>query len=64
MAKFIEIEDSYGEKRLINVNHISDIYENYIYFHTWGECSQVNIKCNHSYAELKRKLIVAGVEIY
>ena len=64
MAKFIEIVDSYGEPRLVNVDHISDIYENYIYLDTYGECDQVNIKCNHSYAELKRKLIVAGVEIY
>ena len=64
MAKFIEIVDSNSEKRLINIDHISDIYENYIYLDTYGESDQMNIQCNHSYTELKRKLVVAGVEIY
>lgn len=64
MAKFIEIEDSNGAKRLINVNHISDIFDNYVYLDTFGGYDQAHIRCNHGYEELKRKLTVAGVEIY
>lgn len=64
MAKFIEIEDGNQELRLVNIEHISDVYENYIYLDTYGGESQVSVRCNHSYEELKSKLLVAGAEIY
>lgn len=62
MARFIEIIDSENEKRLVNVDHISDIYENFIYLDI-VEMEQLKIRTSHNYETLCLKLQNAGVEV-
>lgn len=64
MLKFIEISSYSGDRRLININHISDISENYVYLDTSTSSEQFYFRCTESYEELKQKLIQAGVEVY
>lgn len=64
MAKFIQIIDASNERRLINVDHISDIYENFIYLDSVEGSSQLKIRTIHNYETLVIKLQNAGVEVY
>lgn len=64
MLKFLEIRDAAGDKRLINIAHLSDIFENFIYLNTCVGDEQIKINTAHSYEELKSMLKNAGVEIY
>ncbi len=63
MAKFIQIIDTDNKKRLINVDHISDIYENFIYLDSLKETGQVTIRTSHNYETLIMKLQHAHVEV-
>lgn len=63
MLKFIEIVDAENEARLININCISDIFQNVIYLISTGE-EQIRINTNHSYEEILDKLQDAGAGIY
>jgi len=64
MAKFIQVIDAQNEKRLINVDSISDIYENFIYLEAVEGDSQIKIRTAHNYETLVLKLQNAGVEVY
>ena len=64
MTKFIEIVDGCNDRRLVNIDHISDIFENYIYLDSASDGKQIKINCKHSYSEIKEKLLAAGAEIY
>lgn len=64
MAKFIQVVDSGNGKRLVNIDHISDIYENFIYFDSPDGMSQSKLSTEHTYEELISKLQQAGAEIY
>lgn len=64
MAKFIEISGYSVNKRLVNIDHISDIGDNRVYLDSSTYCESYYIDCTESYEELKEKLIKSGAEIY
>lgn len=56
MIDFIEVEDSKGFKRLINVNFITDIVGNKIYINCGASGEQPSINCKESYEEIKHMI--------
>lgn len=64
MQKFIQIMDVQGSKRLINIDHISDIVDSIIYLDCAEDGSQIKIYTKHSYETLLTRLSDAGVDIY
>lgn len=53
MINFIEVTDSNGDKRLINVNLITDIVNNIIYLNCGAIGEQTSINCKESYEQIK-----------
>lgn len=60
MVIFIEIEDINGDKRLVNVNFITDIIGNKIYINTGATGEQMSIDCKESYEQIKRRIFDCG----
>ena len=56
MVIFIEIEDINGDKRLVNVNFITDIIGNKIYINTGATGEQMGITCKESYEQIKHMI--------
>lgn len=56
MIMFIEFEDTNGDKRLVNVNFITDIIGNKIYINTGATGEQISINCKESYEQIKRMI--------
>lgn len=57
---FIEVTDINNKTRLVNVQHIEEIwYDGTIYLNTVFEGGQDCIHCQETYKEIKRKIVEA-----